>query len=170
MRLFLIGYMGCGKTTIGKIVAQRLDLDFIDIDTHIERRYFKSIATLFREVGNEEFRAIERKSLEEISEFENVVIATGGGTPCYHNNMTLMNEKGNTFYLDFTPKHLTQRLLMTNLSKRPIIAPFKDRPKELLGFVAENLLNRMPYYQQAKYTIKGTDEEIIDKIVALFAQ
>ena len=80
-RIFLIGYMGSGKTTLGRALAPALDLQFIDLDHYIEQRYRKTIAQLFAESGEEGFREIERRILHEVGEFENVIISTGGGTP-----------------------------------------------------------------------------------------
>src|SRR5690554_5346297 len=107
-RYFLVGYMGSGKTTLGKKLATSLSLSFVDLDLYIESKYFKTIAQLFEEKGEDEFRVIEKNSLREVCEFENVVISTGGGTPCFFDNMQLMNEKGNTIYLKQSVDDLLQ--------------------------------------------------------------
>jgi shikimate kinase len=89
---FLIGYMGSGKTTLGKQLAKKLNLQFVDMDLFIENRYHKSISEIFKEKGEDGFREIERRTLQEIAGFENVIISTGGGLPCFFDNMDLMNK------------------------------------------------------------------------------
>ena len=91
-RIFLIGYMGAGKTTVGKVLAGLLNLSFIDLDYYIERRYHKTVSQLFAEKGEEVFRSIERNMLHEVADFENVLVSVGGGTPCFFENMEVMNE------------------------------------------------------------------------------
>jgi shikimate kinase len=90
-RIFLIGFMGAGKTSIGKELSVKMKCTFIDLDLFIERRYHKTIRQIFEEKGEEVFREIEQKMLHEVAEFEDVVISTGGGTPCFHQNMMFMN-------------------------------------------------------------------------------
>ena len=92
-RIFLIGYMGAGKTTVGRKLAKELDLSFIDLDLYIEGRYHRSIRQLFTERGEEGFRDIERRLLHEVAAFEDVLVSTGGGTPCFFDNMAFMNDK-----------------------------------------------------------------------------
>ena len=125
-RFFLIGYMGSGKTTLGKILATHLNLAFIDLDTYIEQRYFKTITQLFEEKGEDEFRIIEQAALQEVSDFENIIISTGGGAPCFFNNMQLMNEKGITIFLNVTAEKLVENLKNAK-SVRPLL---KDRSEE----------------------------------------
>ena len=97
--IFLIGYMGVGKTTIGKQIAQGLGREFVDMDLFIENRYHKAVSGIFAEKGEDFFREIEHRILQEVAQFENTVIATGGGTPCFFDNMDLMNRTGITVYL-----------------------------------------------------------------------
>lgn len=157
-RIFLIGYMGAGKTTAGRELAKELDLDFIDLDHFIQARYQKTISQIFQEVGESEFRIIESSMLKEVGEFENVVISTGGGTPCFFDNIDYMNKVGTTVYLRATPEALSERL-NTCKEKRPLI---KDKSKEeLLAFVAENLEKREPYYTKA--TIIHEPDELINR-------
>lgn len=145
-RIFLIGYMGAGKTTVGRELAKELNLDFIDLDHFIQARYQKTISQIFQEMGESEFRIIESNMLKEVGDFENVVISTGGGTPCFFDNMDYMNNAGTTIYLKATPEALSDRL-NTCKDKRPLI---KDKSKEeLLNFVMENLTKREPYYTKA---------------------
>ena len=110
IRIFLTGYMGAGKTTLGKAFAREQGLSFIDLDWYIEGRYHKSIPQLFAERGEEGFRTLERNMLHEAGEFEDVVISTGGGTPCFFDNMDYMNSHGQTVFLDVCPDVLFRRL------------------------------------------------------------
>ncbi|MDR2843855.1 MAG: shikimate kinase [Candidatus Symbiothrix sp.] len=145
-KIFLIGYMGAGKTTIGQNLARRLNLQFVDTDKYIESRYRKKINQIFAERGEEEFREMERKALQEVTQFENVVISTGGGTPCFFDNMQWMNQHGQTVYLKVAVEELAHRL---NICKqnRPLI---KDKNlDEIRQFVAENLLQREVCYNLA---------------------
>ena len=145
-RIFLIGYMGAGKTTVGKILANLLGLSFIDLDYYIEGRYHKTVSQLFAEKGEENFRTIERKMLHEVADFENVLVSTGGGTPCFFDNMEVMNEKGKTVYLKVSVEELTNRLEVCKAT-RPVL---KGRSgEELTCFIAENLEKREPFYRQA---------------------
>ena len=138
--------MGAGKTTVGRELAKELNLDFIDLDHFIQARYQKTISQIFQEMGESEFRVIESNMLKEVGDFEDVVISTGGGTPCFFDNMDYMNSVGTTIYLKATPEDLSDRL-NTCKDKRPLI---KDKNKEeLLAFVAENLVKREPYYSKA---------------------
>ncbi|MDR2953529.1 MAG: shikimate kinase [Prevotella sp.] len=157
-RIFLLGYMGAGKTTAGRELAKELGLDFIDLDHFIQARFQKTIAQLFQEVGEEEFRIIERKMLLEVGEFEDVVISAGGGTPCFYDNMDYMNNTGTTVYLKATPQALSERL-NTCKDKRPLI---KDKDEtELLSFVKENLEKREPYYSKANIIFET--EELVNR-------
>ncbi len=101
--------MGSGKTTVGKLLAKSLSLEFIDLDTFIENKYRKSIATLFEEKGEQVFRRIESHALQEVATFEDVLISTGGGAPCYFDNMALMNRTGTTIYIEASPEELAAR-------------------------------------------------------------
>ena len=145
-RIFLIGYMGAGKTTVGKQLASRMGLSFVDLDLHIEARYHKSVRELFAERGEDAFREIERNMLREVAEFENVLVSTGGGSPCFFDNMEFMNRSGQTVYLKVSVQELTKRL-ETCRQTRPVL---KDRSGEsLFRFIDENIQKREPYYNQA---------------------
>lgn len=155
--------MGSGKTTIGRWVAERLQLSFVDMDAHIEERYHKTVAEIFAEQGEVKFRELERKCLLEVAEYENVLIATGGGTPCFFDNMEVMNKQGETIYIRLTPKELSDRLQATNIHKRPLLAKYRE--DELEAFIADNLAEREPFYNRAKHAVSGTDEEIEEQII-----
>lgn len=161
-RIFLIGYMGCGKTTLGKRLAEQTGFSFLDLDGYIEQRYLKTVATIFAEMGQDAFREIERKALIEVADFENVVIATGGGAPCFFDNIDVMNNAGLTVYIKMTPAQLAFRLEHSRAGKRPLIAG--KTGEELRQFIEEGLQQREQYYLQAKLILSGTDDEIIEKI------
>ena len=157
-RIFLIGYMGAGKTTLGKAFARELGLTFIDLDWYIEERYRKTVQQLFAERSEEGFREIERRMLHEAAEFEDVVISAGGGTPCFFDNMEYMNAQGDTVFLSVDPKVLFRRLRIAK-QQRPLLAQKTD--EELMAFILEALEKRMPHYSKAKHTFCG--DELEDK-------
>jgi len=145
-RIFLLGYMGAGKTTVGKDLAERAGLSFIDLDNYIESRFHKTVGQLFEEKGESSFREIEHRLLQEVATFEDVIISTGGGAPCYFDNMEYMNQMGTTVYLKVSVGELVKRL---NVCKhtRPIL---KNRSgDELKEFVANSLEKRSLFYEQA---------------------
>jgi shikimate kinase len=147
-KYFLIGYMGSGKTTVGKQLAIKMNLQFIDMDLFIENRYRKSISAIFEEKGEAGFREIERKALHEITDFENVVISTGGGLPCFFDNMDVMNQAGKTIYLKVSVEELMKRL-KKGKQKRPLM---KDKkPEEIKNFIAVNLAKREEFYDKAAF-------------------
>lgn len=165
-RIFLVGYMCAGKTTLGKALARELELKFIDIDWYIEQRYHATIRELFAQYGEEEFRRIEQRMLHEVAEFENVLIATGGGTPCFFDNMDYMNRMGDTVFLEVSHDMLFQRLKAGKQS-RPILMHKSDQ--ELEEFVQEALQHRLPYYEKAQHRFSGDDLESTPLITASVA-
>lgn len=152
-RIFLIGYMGAGKTTLGKALARALGVPFIDLDWYIEERFHKSIPQLFAERGEEGFRTLERNMLHEAGEFENVVISTGGGTPCFFDNMDYMNAQGATVFLD-VPTDVLFRRLQGATQQRPILQGKTD--DELRTFIGQALAGRLPHYTRARYRLDGS--------------
>ena len=153
-KFFLVGYMGSGKTTVGKQLAKKLNLQFIDMDLFIETRFHKNISAIFEEKGEVNFREIERKALHEIIDFENVVISTGGGLPCFFDNMDVMNKTGTTIYLKVSIEELANRL-KNGKQKRPLI---KDKkPEEIKNFIAGHLKEREVFYNKATFIFE-TDE------------
>ena len=161
-RIFLIGYMGCGKTTIGKILAEKMGYNFVDLDLFIEKKYLKTVSEIFAEMGQKKFRKIEQKCLAEVSDFEKTIIATGGGTPCYFDNLNKMNESVLTVYIRLTTKELFSRLESSQASKRPLIADKKG--EELHLFIQNGLKVREPFYLQAKLIVNGYDENLVEQI------
>ncbi len=146
-RIFLVGYMGVGKTTLGKRLAKALDLTFVDLDAYIEQRMHQRVSELFAQYGEAGFREIEQRLLQEVSDFDNIVLATGGGAPCFYDNMEVMNRSGVTIFLDASPQTLWKRL-KTSHNKRPLIQNKSD--EELLNFINDSLSQRVPYYTQAQ--------------------
>ena len=162
-RIFLTGYMGAGKTTLGRALAAEIGVPFIDLDHYIEKRYCKTIAQLFAERGEEGFREIERRMLHEVGEFEDVIISTGGGTPCFFDNIEYMNAQGTTVYLDVPVERLFIRLSIAR-NKRPLIKEKND--EELLAFITEQLAKRAPHYSKAQYTFRADKLEDITQVKA----
>ena len=163
--IILIGYMGAGKTTIGKVLAREMGLEFYDLDNYIEDRFHQKIPDIFAEKGEEGFREVERKMLHEVAEFENVVISCGGGTPCFFDNMDYMNSRGETIFLEASPQVLKEHLQMGK-TVRPLIEGKSE--EELIAFIEDSLQKRLPFYQMAKHTLKieviHTNEQIKDYV------
>ncbi len=156
--IFLIGYMGSGKSTLGRVLAEMLDCDFTDLDAYIENRYHKTIKEIFAEHGEAGFRDIERRMLLEICDFQNIVIACGGGTPCFGDNMDIMNAHGVAVYLQVPIERLYQRLSRPrSKAKRPVIADKTD--EELMQFITDNLRQRDPFYSRANLKFDTTNIE-----------
>jgi shikimate kinase len=153
--------MGSGKSTMGRALASQLDLTFIDLDSFLEEKYFKTIPQIFAEEGEEGFRKKERKVLEEVCSFDNVIVATGGGAPCFFDNMELMNESGYCIFLDVHISSLVNRLLHARI-ERPLIKG--KSPEELREFIEELMKKRRPFYEKAHYILTGSEilpEQII---------
>ena len=149
-RIVLIGYMGAGKTTIGRVLARTLNLEFFDLDWYIEARYRMKIPQIFAERGESGFREMEQAMLHEVCEMEDVVIACGGGTPCFYDNMDYINMQSECFYLKADPEVLRTHLLMGK-SQRPLIQG--KSPEELITYIEESLKVREPFYLKAKHVI-----------------
>ena len=150
IRVILIGYMGAGKTTVGKALAQELGVPFYDLDWYITNRMRKTIAQIFEERGEEGFRQIERNILHEVAEFEDVVISCGGGTPCFFDNIDYMNQQATVVYLKAEPEVLYKHLAMSK-NDRPLLRGKSQ--EELITFITEQLEKRSPYYTKAAYTL-----------------
>ena len=141
IRIFLTGDMGAGKTTLGKAFAREMTVPFIDLDWYIEERFHKSIRELFTERGEASFRELERNMLHEVGEFEDVVVSTGGGTPCFFDNMEYMNGCGQTVFLDVHPDILFRRLRVAK-QQRPILQGKTDE-ESLLDAIREGAVLRV---------------------------
>ena len=151
MRIYLIGYMGSGKSTVGKGLAAELNLSFIDMDDYIEERNYKTIPRIFAEDGEEVFRKLEQKALHELSSFENIVIATGGGAPCFFNNIEVIKQTGKSLYLKGTPRIIAERLRHSKI-ERPLIKGKTE--EELVDFIDETLHKREQWYNQADVVLE----------------
>ena len=149
-RIILIGYMGAGKTTIGKALAQELGITFYDLDWYISSRMRKTIAQIFEERGEDGFRQIERNMLHEVAEFEDVVISCGGGTPCFFDNIDYMNQQAPVVYLKAEPEVLYKHLAMSK-NDRPLLRGKSQ--EELITFIREQLEKREPFYTKATYSL-----------------
>lgn len=154
MKVFLIGFMGSGKTTLGKKLANYLKYDFIDLDKLIESKAGMSIVEYFGEHGEAAFRQLEREVLQTTDYPENVIVATGGGTPCYGDNMKWMNSNGEVAYLSLPPKVLAARLELSKVD-RPLIRHLKG--EELVDFIYLKLKEREVFYSQSRYVISASD-------------
>ena len=162
MLIYLIGFMGSGKSSVGKQLAKKLDHDFIDFDELIEEQSGKKISEIFKGDGEQTFRNTETEILKSISEFKDTVISTGGGTPCFYDNMKLMNETGITVYIRMSEGSLFHRLAQSK-TNRPLIDGLTDL--KLMDFIRDILPEREHFYMQAHHVIKGENlkaEKIIE--------
>ena len=157
MRIYLIGFMGSGKSTAGKKLASRIGWDFIDLDVHIEGIYNRSINSIFENLGEKAFREIESEELLKLSKNDKLVLACGGGTPCYNRNMKLMNSTGFTIYLMLSPAALESRLADSKES-RPLIKHLGG--KELRSYIENTLGHREKYYLKSKAIIDGINLDL----------
>lgn len=153
MKIFLVGFMGCGKSTKAKQLANLLDCPVIDIDAVIVAQQGISIAEYFAVNGETAFRELESETLKSFDYPATCVVATGGGLPCFFDNMQWMNENGITVYLEMTPPQLVSRL--HNREKRPLIKGMDD--EQLLAFIIGKLEERNAFYQQSKLVINAFD-------------
>ena len=160
-RIILIGYMGSGKTTLGKALSKETGLMFYDLDWYIESRMRKTISELFAEKGEEGFRKVEYNMLHEVAEFEDVIISCGGGTPCFFDNMDYLNQQGDVVYLKATPETLYKHLQMARV-ERPLLKGKSQ--EELIDYITTHLQEREPYYQQARYQLDVNLLDNYDKI------
>jgi shikimate kinase len=158
--------MASGKSFLGKELAKRLQMDFIDLDDQIESLAGKSIQDIFQSDGEEVFRRIETAALKSSFDWSNIVIATGGGTPCFAENMQSMNDQGITIFLDCSANVIADRLAKSQ-HIRPLI---ENVPQDqLVTFVEDHLGKRMPFYTQAQYSISisNDSEENLDNLCTL---
>lgn len=160
-RIVLIGYMGSGKTTVGRALAKDLDMPFYDLDWYIESRMRKKVSQIFAERGEEGFRQIERNMLHEVAEFEDVVISCGGGTPCFFDNIDYLNQQSQVVWLSCQPEVLQKHLLMGK-GDRPLLKG--KNPDELIAYIREQLEYREQFYSKARYKLDVSLMDNYDKI------
>ena len=158
MRIFIIGYMGAGKSTVGERLANSLGIPFVDLDDAFESKFRYSIPRFFDHFGEERFREFEHQCLKEIiKEHDKAVISTGGGTACFNDNMSLMNKEGVTVYIKMHPKSLAHRLKHAR-RLRPVVRDIQNAGMQ--NFVEEQLAEREGFYEQAKITVKGENLDL----------
>ena len=156
-----MGFMGAGKTTLGKALGQDLGLSFIDLDQYIEARFMKSVSQIFALKGEQGFREIESRMLREVGEFDDVIVSCGGSTPLIGDNMDFMLQHGKTVYLKCDNDTLLRRLKVAR-AQRPLIASKTD--EELASFIESETKRREPGYLRAEYICPGDRLESRDQI------
>jgi shikimate kinase len=154
-KIYLIGFMGCGKTVYGKLLSEILEILFFDLDDYIEKEQKKSISQIFAANGEREFRQYEQSALRQITEHnKHFVLASGGGTPCFAENMQYMNLHGITVYLKCTVNELYENILLSN-PDRPLLQG--KRGNELRKHISQLLAIREPFYNQAKIILTSNE-------------
>ncbi|MDF1518622.1 MAG: shikimate kinase [Lutibacter sp.] len=168
MKIVLLGYMASGKSAVGKILAEKLAIQFIDLDSFIEQREQMSITEIFETKGEIYFRKIEGSYLKELLDSnESSVISLGGGTPCYGNNLDFIENKSNSFYLKASIDTIFERL-KNETSQRPLVAAIGT--ENLKEYIAKHLFERAPYYERAHHTVLADHKnvaQIVDEIMLL---
>ncbi|MBR6117997.1 MAG: shikimate kinase [Paludibacteraceae bacterium] len=169
--IYLVGYMGAGKTTAGKMLAEKLGWHFVDLDEAFKEIHGYSTADYIRQFGIDEFRRKEKYVLEDLADqipFEKIIYATGGGYPCYEDNMDCLRELGTSIYIRWRPEHLAKRLILTDLSDRPVLQGRTE--EELLAFIVPQLEAREPFYAKANHILdvdicdEHSDERIAEEL------
>lgn len=173
--VFLLGYMASGKTTLGRALAKALHCQFVDLDEYIERTCGKTVSQIFEDNGESHFRKLETEALEEISgglNNDRLIVACGGGTPCFADNMRIMNSTGLTVWLD-APADVIIRRLVADRSARPLVKQL-SAGGELEKYVIENLERRFPYYNRASAKFDSSrlecEEEITESVAKFIDQ
>lgn len=171
MKIVLLGYMASGKSSIGKRLSKKLSVQFLDLDDYIIEKEKMSISKIFEKKGEVYFRLIENKYLKEVlSKEDDFILAVGGGTPCYANNIEEINKENNlSIYLQGSTQTMINRLIKKK-SKRPLIASLSN--DKLAEFVAKHLFERRAYYEQAKITVKidhKTKKEVAEELQKLLS-
>lgn len=151
-RIYLVGFMGSGKSTLGKRLRSELGWEFLDLDDYFEERYQMTIKQYFAQFGEDAFRLAEKELLLDVSQKERLIIATGGGAPCYFNNMQVMNDTGLTIYIKLSVETLAGRLSSAR-QVRPLVAGKSGT--ELHQYIEEKLQERDGFYNQAKVIADG---------------
>lgn len=164
MKLFLVGFMGSGKTFLGQVLAERLGFGFLDLDARIEEAEGMSVAAIFEQHGEAGFREREAQCLRSLEAQQKTVVATGGGAPCFFENMDWMNQHGVTIYLHAQPAVLAARLLLER-EKRPLVSSVD--PAGLQAFIEKKLIERSPFYEKAclQFDVPETGLEGMDALV-----
>jgi shikimate kinase len=164
MKLFFVGFMGCGKTTWSRKLAVHLGYEFIDLDQVLEKKMGMTIAEYFSSFGEDAFRVLESSILKETEYPQNVIVSTGGGLPCFFDHMDWMNANGETLYIKLSPATLAERL-DKGKAKRPVLQG--KHGDELVEFITSKLAERESFYQQAGHIIDGINlsvERLVEAI------
>ena len=155
MLIFLVGLPGCGKSSLGKKLARITRFPFCDLDQLIENGEGAKISELFSALGEKKFRSVESQYLQKVMEMEKAIVATGGGTPCFHDNMNLINSLGISIFLDVPPDTIAQRLSQFGIEKRPVL---NGKTREEIAATLEHLRSvRLPYYSMSHITLHNPD-------------
>jgi shikimate kinase len=164
MKIFLIGFMGSGKTYLGKQLASKLGYLFVDVDSVIENTEGATIPQIFEKKGETYFRKIESERLQGLGKWDEAIVSTGGGAPCFHENMEWMNAHGITVYLKTDPNILLNRL-KSETENRPLLKGKTDAA--LLDFIKNKIVDRTPFYEKAKIIVEQNEDgdEIIFEIL-----
>ena len=162
-KIFLIGFMGSGKSTFGKKLSKEISLPFIDLDKEIEKKAKCSISEIFKYLGEESFRNMESELLKSFEHLEGFVMATGGGTPCFFNNIEYINSTGTSIYIQLDTKSIFNRLSNAK-NIRPTIKDKKE--DDLMTFIEETFQERKSIYEQAHFTVNGLNIET-KQVIAL---
>lgn len=169
--IYIVGFMGAGKSSVGRRLARLLDREFIDTDLYIENRFRKKISAMFEQEGEQVFRKREKLAIEEVAGYYNAVIATGGGLACHYNNMEVMKNSGVTVYLQYSLPFLTNRLASC-YKGRPVIASLEG--EEFAPFIMRKFEQREPYYLMADLRVdcellgeNATEDEIAQHLYTL---
>lgn len=167
MLIFMVGYMGCGKTTVGRKLARRLHVPFYDTDSMAEEAEGATVSDIFRYEGEDRFRTLEREAVERIIDAgEAAVVSTGGGLPLWRDNMERMNSAGHTVYIRRSAEHIARRLSPYGRQKRPRLRGLPD--EEIVGFMRKDIADREPCYARSRQTVEGdrlSDDEVIETIL-----
>lgn len=156
-KIYLIGYMGAGKTTVARRLANRLGYEVLDTDAMLEEKYKISVDDFFHKYDEPLFRKLETQILQSTENLDDVVISTGGGTACFNDNISWMNDHGITVFLRISPQAAVDRLLHSK-KKRPLTESLSET--ELTEYVQSHYASRMPYYEQAKISVKAEDFDV----------
>ncbi len=165
MRIYLIGFMGSGKSSLGTRMARKLNYTFVDLDTEVENAVGLTIPDIFDQKGEAYFRQSEHDVLHQTFRHNNAVVATGGGTPCYFDNMAFMKTAGMTVYLKMSPLSLRDRLVNAR-RQRPLLQDLDQ--DTLLDYIRNKLAEREASYLQADCIIKGESVKPGQVISAVF--